>query len=271
MNSNYQFTIMTNNYQESKDLALILKEKLEKINAKENLLCPDIVFIIGGDGTFLKAVSKYNQQLDKVKFITFKQGNIGFYHNFLINDIDKVVRALSANTDELVISELDLLEIESNKEIIYAINEVRLINFSQTLSCEVYINDQLLQVFSGSGIIVSTKTGTSGLMKTTGGAIILANAKLMEYQELFPVNNNIYHSLRAPIILDQNQIITLKLKDYVKEKINNNQLIVDTFNFHDKLVSKVKIKISNQTLKIFAFKTSNNSLIKKLNKSFIQF
>lgn len=271
MNDSYQFTIMTNNYQESKDLALVLKEKLEKNNAKENLLHPDIVFIIGGDGTFLKAVSKYNDQLDKIKFINFKQGNIGFYHNFLISDIDKVVSALAQNSDELVVEEFDLLEVENNKKIAYAINEVRLVNFSQTLSCEVYINEQLLQVFSGSGLIISTKSGSTGLMKAAGGAIILADGKLMEYQELFPVNNNIYHSLRAPIIFDDKQVLTLKLNNTLKEKINNSQLIVDTFNFHDKLDNEVKVKISNQTLKIFAFKINDNSLIKKLHKSFIQF
>lgn len=271
MNGSYQFAIMTNNYQESKKVSLGLKEKLNKVNAKENDLNPDIVFIVGGDGTFLKAVNKYNQQLDKIKFITVKQGNLGFYHNFSVTDVDKVIYALFNNTSELVINELDLLEIKSNNKIIYAINEVRLINFSQTLRCDVFINDEMLQVFSGSGIIIASKTGTTGLMKTAGGAIILAEQKLMEYQELFPVNNNIYRSIRAPLIFDQNQIITLKLKDNPKEKLNNSQLIVDTFNIHDKLVSEVKVKISNQTLKIFAFKTNNDSLIKKMSKSFIQF
>lgn len=270
MSSSYQFVIMINNNQDSKKIALILKSKLQKAKMKENQLHPDIVFIIGGDGTFLKAVNKYNQQLDKIKFITFKQGNIGFYHNFVVSQIDEVVKDL-VQGDKLIINELDLLEIEINNRIIYAINEFRLVNFAQVLKCDVFINDELLQAFSGSGIIIATKTGTSGLMKVTGGAIILANSKLMEYQELFAVDNNIYHSIKAPLILDQSQIITLKLTENPKEKLNKSQLIVDTFNFHDKLVKEVKIKISSQSLKIFAFKSNNISIINKLNKSFIKF
>lgn len=272
MNDNYQFAVITNNNQESKKIALVLKQKLKKIKAKENNLYPDIVFIIGGDGTFLKAVSKYNQQLKQVKFITFKQGKLSFYYNFLVTEIDKVIKALVEKNEKLIINELDLLEITANNKTFYAINEFRLFNFSQTLSCEVYINNQLLQFFSGSGIIISTKTGTTGLMKSAGGSIILANAKLMEYQELFPVNNNIYHSIRAPLILDENQVITLKLKDYYKEKETNIKLVIDTFNFYDKLISDIKIKISNQTLKVFTFKNNTNgSLIERLNKSFVQF
>lgn len=271
MGNNYQFAIMTNNYQDSKKIALMLKQKLKKVKVKENDLHPDIVFVIGGDGTFLKAVNKYNQQLNKIKFVTFKQGNIGFYHNFVVSEINKVVDALLEDYDKLIINELDLLEIQINDKIIYGINEFRFINFSQVLTCDVYINNQLLQVFSGSGIIIATKTGSTGLMKTTGAAVILANQRLMEYQELFPVNNNIYRSLNAPLILDHSQEVTLKLKDNPKEKLNKSQLVVDTFNFHDKLFTEIRVKISNQTLKMFSFKTNNNSVINKLNKSFIKF
>ncbi|MBE4703965.1 NAD(+)/NADH kinase [Spiroplasma platyhelix] len=271
MSASYQFAVLTNDYQDSKKVALSLKQKLKKIKAKENNVSPDLVFIIGGDGTFLKGVNKYNQHLDRVKFITFKQGKIGFYHNFAITDVDRVVEALANDADKLVVNELDLLEVEMNSKILYAINEVRLVNFSQTLRCDVLLNNELLQVFSGSGLIFSTKTGSTGLMKTAGGAVILSSARLMEYQELFPVNNNMHRSLRAPLILDYNQVVTLKLQATEKEKLSNNHLVVDTFDFYDKLVSEIKVKISNQTLKIFAFKTNNISLIKKLNNSFIQF
>lgn len=271
MSVSYQFAILTNDYQESKKLALSLKQKLKKIKAKENNATPDLVFIIGGDGTFLKGVSKYNQHLDRIKFITFKQGKIGFYHNFAISDMDRVVETLANDPNKLVVNELDLLEVEVNDKILYAINEIRLVNFSQTLSCEVYLNSELLQVFSGSGVIFSTKTGSTGLMKTAGGSVILAAERLMEYQELFPVNNNLYHSIRAPLILDHSQIVTLKLQTTEKEKLSNSRLVVDTFDFYDKLVSELKVKISNQTLKIFAFKNSNNSLVKKLSSAFIQF
>lgn len=271
MSVSYQFTVLTNDYQESKKLAGTLKQKLKKFKAKENNVTPDLVFIIGGDGTFLKGVNKYNHLLDKVKFVTFKQGKIGFYHNFAIADMDRVLETLATEPEKLVMQELDLLEVEVNKKVLYAINEIRLLNFSQTLTCDVYLNQELLQVFVGSGVLFATKTGSTGLMKTTGGAVILAPGRLMEYQEIFPVSNNIYRSLRAPLILDHSQIITLKLHEVDADKADNIHLIVDTFNFYDKLNTEIKVRVSNQTLKLYAFKNSTNSLVKKLNNSFIQF
>lgn len=276
MNNNYQFAIITSNYQEPKQFALLLKEKLLQRKVKENDLHPDIVFIIGGDGTFLKAVNKYNQQLNKIKFVTFNQGNIGFYHNFSVNQIDQVLESLAKKDQNLIVKELDLLEVAVNKKIIYGINEFRLVNLSQTLSCDVYINDQFLEFFRGSGLIIATKTGTTGLMKTAGGAIIFAQAKLMQYQELFPVNNSSYWTINSPIVFDQNQIITLKIKNIeenqkeAQERQNNTQIVVDTFNFYDKLVSEIKIKLSNQTLKVFSYKDNFETLTNKINKYFIK-
>ncbi|MDQ7982815.1 MAG: NAD(+)/NADH kinase [Spiroplasma sp.] len=280
MNKKYQFAIITNDYQEPKKFALLLKEKLQQRKVKENSLRPDIVFVIGGDGTFLKAVNKYNQQLDKIKFVTFNQGNVGFYHNFLVDQFDQVIDSLANNDKNLIINQLDLLEVSINEKVIYGINEFRLVNLSQTLSCDVYINDQFLEFFRGSGIIIATKTGATGLMKTAGGAIIFAAEKLMQYQELFPVNNSGYRTINSPIVFDQNQIITLKIKNIhqtqvstdkkTNEKTINTQIVVDTFNFYDKLVKEIKIKLSTQTLKVFSYKNSLETLTMKLNKYFIK-
>jgi|GEM_PF-417521 len=276
MNNNYQFAIITSNYQEPKKFGLLLKEKLLQRKVKENNLSPDIVFIIGGDGTFLKAVNKYNQQLNKIKFVTFNQGNIGFYHNFSVDQIDQVLESLAKKDQNLIIKELDLLEVVINKKVIYGINEFRLVNLSQTLSCDVYINDQFLEFFRGSGLIIATKTGATGLMKTAGGAIIFAQTKLMQYQELFPVNNSSYRTINSPIVFDQEQSITLKIKSIeedqkeAKERQSNTQIVVDTFNFYDKLIKEIKIKLSNQTLKVFSYKENIETLTNKINKYFIK-
>lgn len=276
MSNNYQFAIITSSYQDPKKFAVLLKEKLLQKKVKENNLHPDIVFVIGGDGTFLKAVNKYNQQLDKIKFVTFNQGNIGFYHNFSINQVDQVLESLAKKDHNLIVKELDLLEVILNQKIIYGINEFRLVNLSQTLSCDIYINDQFLEFFRGSGLIIATKTGATGLIKTAGGAIIFAQTKLMQYQELFPVNNSSYRTINSPIIFDQNQSITLKIKRIdesqkeAQERQNNTQIVVDTFNFYDKLINEIKIKLSNQTLKVLSYKDNIETLTNKINKYFIK-
>ena len=40
---------------------------------------PDVVFSIGGDGTFLRAVHKYIDALDEVRFVGINSGSLGFF------------------------------------------------------------------------------------------------------------------------------------------------------------------------------------------------
>lgn len=266
----YEFAIITNEYRDTKIMADTLKSKLLKLKVKENILDPDIVFIVGGDGTFLKAINKYNTKLAKIKFVTFNQGKIGFYHNFLVSEMDKVIHDVFNDESNFFINELDLLEVESNNQIYYSVNEVRLVNFAQTLNCQIFVNDELLELFRGTGVVFSTKSGSTGLMKTMGAAIILAQEKIMEMQEIFPVNNNFYRTLRSPIILGQNQIITIKLDQNLAKDISNQQLVVDTFIIRGKL-KEIKVKLSHLSLKMFAYEKQDQSLIKKLNRTFIEF
>lgn len=267
----FDFAIIANDYKKTKNIAIQLKNKLTKLSCKENLLNPEIVFVIGGDGTFLKAVNYFNQVIDKVKFVNFKQGKVSFYHSFAIEEIDNVVKKIFLeHKDFFYVNELDLLEVKFNNQIKYAINEVRFFNFFQTVQFQILINNQLLQVFKGSGIIVSTKTGSTGLMKAANGAVILSNLKLMQYQEIFPVNNNYYNSIKNPVILDNSQELKLVITDN-KDSEFSNQLVVDTFNFRDKLIKEVKFKLSNKTLKIISYEKQEDNLISKINKTFVNF
>lgn len=43
---------------------------------------------------------------------------------------------------------------------------------------KMYVNDDYLQYFRGSGLIFATASGSTGYMKAINGAIILANTPL---------------------------------------------------------------------------------------------
>ena len=58
---------------------------------------PEVVFVIGGDGSFLKAVHKYLDKLDSISFVCFKKGKLGFFSNFLMEEIDEVLSNVSKN------------------------------------------------------------------------------------------------------------------------------------------------------------------------------
>jgi len=267
---NYKFMIIANKYEDSQSLVKLLKEKLLIIKAQENLIQPEIIFVIGGDGTFLKAVHDYNQLLDKVKFISFKCGNLGFYENFSHHQVDEVLQWIANDDPNLRVNPLSLLEVKVNNQTLYAINEIKFVNLTTTLSCQVLINNQPFENFRGTGILVSTRTGSTGLMKALGGAVILSNHSLMQFHEIAPVAHNSYRSLNAPVILDEKHEITLKRILPVDNFSHFGKLIIDTFVFNEKLKDEITIKLSSITLQVLEYASNHRTLITKVKKAFIQ-
>lgn len=267
---NYKFIIIFNKYENSQILYGNLRAKLLALKAIENDFNPQIIFVIGGDGTFLKAVHDYNHLLKTAKFVSFKCGNLGFYENFNHNQIDDVLTWIANDDKNLTVNTLSLLEITVNNQTLFAINEVKLINLTTTLSCQVLINNQLFENFRGSGVVVATRTGSTGLMKALGGAVVLSNHNLMQFHEIAPVANNSYRSLNSPLILDEKYEITLKTNNQVDKTLDFGKLIIDTFVFNGKLNDKVTIKLSKLSLQVLEHSPNHHSLLTKVKKAFIQ-
>ena len=71
---------------------LMLKLKQEQIELNDQN--PEIVLTIGGDGTVLHAVHHYLNQIEKVKFIGIHTGHLGYYTDWLPDELDELVEFL---------------------------------------------------------------------------------------------------------------------------------------------------------------------------------
>jgi len=223
-----RFHIIHNDYPESISLAKDLNEQLSTRKGwnidEQN---PEVIFSIGGDGTFLKAVQKFHDKLDQVKFLPIKSGNVGFYTRFNHAPIDdNFLKALDEKTFKTI--QFPMLQIQADDQKYFAINEVKLVNATRPLTCTVAINGETLETFKGTGLVFATATGTSGFAKTTGGALIYPDAKLYEMLELSPVNNRHFTTINAPIIFNQNQKVQLTLSS---RQTAEQQLVIDAFNY----------------------------------------
>lgn len=267
---NYKFTIIANKYENSQLLSKELRAKLLALKTIEDISAPDIIFIIGGDGTFLKAVHDYNHMLATVKFVSFKCGNLGFYENFLNTEVDQVLTWIDKNDNNLIVNKFSLLEVNINNKILYAINEIKFINLTTTLSCQVLINNEVFENFRGSGLVFATRTGSTGLMKALGGAVLISNHHLMQFHEIAPVANNSYRSLNSPLILDEKHEISLRNIKKNSKLSDFGKLIIDTFDFNDKLNDEIIIKLSKLTLQVLEYQPHHYSLLAKIKKAFIQ-
>ncbi|CAE76943.1 NAD(+)/NADH kinase [Mycoplasma mycoides] len=257
-----KYSFITNKYEESSDIVDELLNILKNTDFKKDQNNPDICFVIGGDGTFLYAVHKYQSILDKLIFIPIKFGGIGFYTNKnRVDDLKKI--DLNKIIEQPNITELGLIEVNYDDQKVYAINEIKITNQVRPLNLDIYINNEFLEQFKGTGLVFSTPSGSTGFMKSVNGAIIYPVVSLFEMQELMPISTNKFRTLNAPIIFSDNEHINLKLED-----LNNVTLSADTYEYQFKN-KELLIKLSRKKIKLLNLNKDKFNKIKILRDIFV--
>lgn len=204
--------IAHNNYKNTLEVVAHLKDLLSKKNIVYDEKYPDIVITVGGDGTLINAFHRYANQVDSIRFIGVHTGHLGFYTDWRNYDIDKMVDALLLQKGES--AKYPLLDVkmitESNEERHFlALNESAIKRVSHTLEADVYIEDQLFENFRGDGLCVSTPTGSTAYSKSLGGAVIHPGLKALQMTEIASINNRVFRTLSAPIVIAPDQWITI--------------------------------------------------------------
>ena len=225
---------------------------------------PDIVFSVGGDGTFLKAVHKYLDRLDDIFFVGVNGGSLGFFYEFSKDDIGVIFSKIE--TKSYKIKEHTLLKglatYNKSKEEIYALNEIRMENPFHTLISNVSINGEELETFRGNGLIVSSSIGSSAYNKSLGGALIDSDIEALELTEVAGISNNAYRSLGSSLVIKGDKNITLSCE------VNNAVVGYDHLNINkdDELV-KLDVCYSDKKARIIY--SEDHSYVQKIRKSFV--
>lgn len=166
---------------------------------------PRTVIVVGGDGTFIYAVHKYMDQLNEVRFFGIHTGTLGFYSDFQDSEVDEFIDVLLHHCGEEKI--LSVLRAEFNEKRYYALNEIRIENAARTQVMDVYINDEKLETFRGTGMCVCTQLGSTAYNRSLGGAVLQEGLDLIEMSEISGIHHAKYRSLDAPFVLKSDSVI----------------------------------------------------------------
>lgn len=115
---------------------------------------PEIVISVGGDGTLLYAFHRYSDRLDKTAFVGVHTGHLGFYADWVPQEIEKLVLAIAKTPYHTV--EYPLLEVivtyhdEEREERYLALNECTIKSIEGSLVADVEIKGQLFETFRGT-------------------------------------------------------------------------------------------------------------------------
>ena len=97
-NTGKRIDLIANRKPQSQRVLYELRDRLKKNNFILNDKHPDIVISIGGDGMLLSAFHKYEDQLDKVRFVGVHTGHLGFYTDYRDFELDQLLTNLQLDT-----------------------------------------------------------------------------------------------------------------------------------------------------------------------------
>ncbi|MCR5066618.1 MAG: hypothetical protein K6A14_00980 [Erysipelotrichaceae bacterium] len=174
---------------------------------------PEIVCTIGGDGTFLSAIHKYIGILNQIVFVGLHTGTLGFFADYTIRQMNEFVSDIVSGTPSIESRSLLKIHLSSINKDCYAVNEL-LIQRARTQHIDVYINDQKLETFHGTGLLLSTQIGSTAYNRAVGGAVVEPGLEVMQLSELAGIHHRHYRSLGNSLILSGKNTVTFVSDDF---------------------------------------------------------
>ena len=222
----------------------------------------EMLLSVGGDGTFLRAVTYVRNS--GIPILGINAGRLGFLANVQQENIETFLQLVLEK--KYKISKRTLLslkcspKVDSINEINFAMNEVTVSRKDTTsmITIETFLNDEYLTSYWADGLIISTPTGSTGYSLSCGGPILTPDASSLVITPIAP------HNLNArPIVIPDNT--TLKLKITGREE---NYLVS-----LDSRIAAVKnesvLTIKKTPFKINMVEISEETFLKTLRKKLL--
>ncbi len=228
-------------------------EALEKILAAQKISyesfsidCPkhgfDFVFVIGGDGTLLRAARFFAKE--KTPVFGFNLGKLGFLAQSKVSELEQTVKKII----NLEFKTEDRLMLVSNNDIL-ALNEfvIRGTSATKTSRFCLSINEKFVCEYLADGLIISTPTGSTAYGLSAGGAILHPEIEAISVVPICP------HTLTArPLIVPANEMIKVSTCD-----INPNLTLISDGQGTFENITEIKIQKCNFKAKL-AFLEEND-------------
>ncbi|MBI1934091.1 NAD(+)/NADH kinase [Candidatus Peregrinibacteria bacterium] len=135
----------------------------------------DLLVVIGGDGTILRAVRELHDV--RVPILSVNRGAVGFLAETRLEEADTLVRQLLHGNG--VIEERSLLHVEVVHDAAsilqgYVLNEAVIAQgaIARLMDLRTSINGEPLATFHADGLIIATPTGSTAYSLAAGGPIV---------------------------------------------------------------------------------------------------
>ena len=167
------------------------------------------MFSIGGDGTFLEAVTLVREL--PIPLAGINSGRLGFLADISQDEIYLAVDAVIQN--KAGIDERVLLQVDSDQDVFgsfnFALNEITVHkrDDSSMIKIMAFLDGQFLNVYWADGLIVATPTGSTAYSLSVGGPLVLPDTQNFVLSPIAPHNLTV-----RPLVFKDSMKLTLQIE-----------------------------------------------------------
>jgi len=210
----------------------------------------DLMICVGGDGTFLEAVTIVRTL--NIPIVGINSGRLGFLTNISKNEIESSINSIFEGNYN--IESRYLLELTSPSPLFpdfnFALNDITVhkLDTSSMIEINALLNENFLNCYRADGLIVSTSTGSTAYSLSVGGPILLPDANGFVISPIAP------HNLNArPMVIPDNYIIKLTIQSRTENcliSLDHRSIAIDSS-------AELTIKKSSFSIKILQCSDNN--------------
>lgn len=164
----------------------------------------DVVFVLGGDGTMLRASRMYPGRV----LVGVNLGRVGFMSGMRPEELESgVEKVLDGRLD---VQEYRMLDVRFGDEVFSAVNDAVLLKerVHQIASVEVVAGDEDLVSYQCDGLVAATPLGSTAYALSAGGPLISGDVPCYVLVPIAP------HSLVSrPLVLGEDQRVELRVTE----------------------------------------------------------
>lgn len=183
----------------------------ETFDSPESLLNgqPDAFICLGGDGTFLNALTLVRDS--GIPLIGINLGRLGFLASIDSAHIPLAIQAFVH--DRYGIEERSLLQLESSHPLFsdcpWAINDFTVLkrDTSSMITVDTFLNGDFLNTYWADGLIVSTPTGSTGYSLSCGGPVVFPRSGNFVLTPVAPHNLGV-----RPMVIPDEAVLSFEVR-----------------------------------------------------------
>ena len=188
----------------------------------------DFVISMGGDGTFLKSVSRVGEK--SIPIIGVNMGRLGFLADVLPAEVEAALATIIVGN--YAIEEHTAIQVVTEgggfEGCHYALNDIAVLkrDVASMISIRTSIDESYLVTYQADGLIVSTPTGSTAYSLSNGGPIIVPQTRTLCLTPVAPHSLNI-----RPIVISDKSVVRLE----VESRSHNYLIAIDgrSYTMHE--------------------------------------